>query len=267
MNWFRRVLLLVLVPVVVSACSTPVVDEVYQAQGQDSRIRYIVLHYTAGDAEEALQELTRQQVSAHYLITDESPVRVLQLVDDNERAWHAGESQWRNDVNLNFSSIGIEIVNLGPLSHAGTVPMSQDEWQPYKGEQIDRLIRLVKVLQQRYHIRNENILGHSDIAPQRKIDPGPVFPWRWLAQEGVGRWYDETRVARLTAVFQQQGLPSSKWVQQKLRKIGYAIEETGEWDEQSKRVLRAFQMHYRPSSFGGRLDAETAAILEDLTQP
>ncbi|WP_159991844.1 N-acetylmuramoyl-L-alanine amidase [Pelistega ratti] len=246
----------------VVACTHTVVDEVYSARGQDSRIKYIIIHYTGENQEDSLRILTEQQVSAHYLITDESPVRVLQLVPESQRAWHSGESYWGKDSQLNGISIGIEIVNSGQRKNA----MGDEAWQPYSSEQIERLILLLKDIQQRHQIIPEHILGHSDVAPLRKIDPGPNFPWQWLAQEGLGRWYDEDRVAQLMQYYQQKGLPSAEKVQQNLRKLGYFIEPHGKWDSDNRKVLQAFQMHYRPLRYDGVLDVQTAAIIEDLIQ-
>lgn len=252
--------------VLLSACVSSGVDKRYQAKGQDSRVKYIVIHYTWEDMPNSLRMLTEGEVSAHYLISDENPARVFQLVDEEQRAWHAGNSQWKSDSQLNVSSIGIEIVNLGSRQSGQAVPTDRRGWQAFTRSQIERLIILLKNIQARHGIPIENILGHSDIAPQRKVDPGPLFPWQWLAQEGVGRWYDEGRVAALMQQYRQTRLPSALEVQKQLHQIGYAIELTGEMDKQSKNVLRAFQMHYRPSRYDGVLDVETAAILRDLSQ-
>ncbi len=264
-KWYKYGLI-GLVSMVLSACASSVVDERYQAKGQDSRVKYVVIHYTWEDMPNSLRILTEGEVSAHYLITDDEPARVLQLVDETQRAWHAGLSQWKSDVNLNANSIGIEMVNLGSRQSGQAVPAESSGWQPFTRSQIERLIVLLKDIQARHGIPAENILGHSDIAPQRKVDPGPLFPWQWLAQEGLGRWYDENRVTELIQQYRQTGLPSVLDVQKQLRQIGYMIELTAEMDKQSKNVLRAFQMHYRPSRYDGVLDVETAAILRDLSR-
>lgn len=255
-----------LLSILLSACASSIVDGRYEAKGKDSRIKYVVIHYTWEDMPNSLRILTEGEVSAHYLITDEEPARVLQLVDETQRAWHAGLSQWKNDINLNTSSIGIEIVNLGSRQSGQIVPAESSEWQPFTRSQIERLIVLLKDIQARHGMPAENILAHSDIAPQRKVDPGPLFPWQWLAQEGLGRWYGEERVASLAKQYRQDGLPSAQVVQKQLQMIGYPIEITGSWDRQSKNVLRAMQMHYRPSRYDGVLDAQTAAIIRDLSQ-
>ncbi|ETD72889.1 N-acetylmuramoyl-L-alanine amidase [Pelistega indica] len=249
---------------VLSACATGPVDEYREAKGQDSRVKYIILHYTWESLMDSIKILTEQEVSAHYLITDEEPARVIQLVDENRRAWHAGKSQWGTDTNLNAQSIGIEIVNLGPKQSGKKVPSDINQWQAYTSSQIERLIVLLKDIQQRHQIQGKNILAHSDIAPQRKLDPGPAFPWQWLAQEGLGRWYDEHQVASLTRKYKKEGLPSTLSLQKALKTLGYDIELTGDWTSKSQQVLRAFQMHYRPVKFDGRMDAQTAAILMNL---
>lgn len=264
-KWYKYGLI-GLVSVVLSACASSVVDERYQAKGQDSRVKYVIIHYTWEDMPNSLRILTEGEVSAHYLISDDEPARVLQLVDETQRAWHAGLSQWKSDVNLNANSIGIEMVNLGSRQSGQAVPAESSGWQSFTRSQIERLIVLLKDIQARHGIPAENILGHSDIAPQRKVDPGPLFPWQWLAQEGLGRWYDENRVTELMQQYRQTGLPSVLDVQKQLRQIGYMIELTAEMDKQTKNVLRAFQMHYRPSRYDGVLDVETAAILRDLSQ-
>lgn len=259
-----KAFLLSMVMLCLSACTSSIVDGRYEAKGQGSRIKYIVLHYTWEDLPNSLRILTEEEVSAHYLITDEEPARILQLVDESQRAWHAGNSQWKTEHNLNASSIGIEIVNLG--SRQSAMSAHSEVWQAFKSSQIERLIVLLKDIQARHRIPSENILGHSDIAPQRKVDPGPLFPWQWLAQEGLARWYDEEEVSVLTQYYRQHTLPSVEKVQKQLRTIGYPIELSQQWDKQTHNVLRAFQMRYRPTRYDGVLDAQTAAILHVLSQ-
>lgn len=109
------------------------------------------------------------------------------------------------------------------------------------------------------------MIGHSDIAPLRKLDPGPLFPWKRLAEEGLTLWPDEQAVARQQAVFAEQ-LPSVTWFQQQLARLGYATPQTGELDVATRHVLAAFQMHFRPERFDGLPDAQSAAILQVLNQ-
>lgn len=226
------------------------------AQGQNSRIRHLVLHYTSVNTPVSIHVLTQKNVSSHYLITDEQPPQLYQFVDESKRAWHAGLSRWYDYPDLNTSSIGIEIVNLG-RSEDGT-------WQTYTPAQIELLSALLNDLSTRHQISPKNIVAHSDIAPQRKIDPGPLFPWSQLAAAGIGRWYDQNTAQHYQAFYEQEGLPSYAQIQQQLLSAGYDIQITGQWDKASQNVLAAFQMHYRPSNYAGQPDAETIAILYAL---
>jgi N-acetylmuramoyl-L-alanine amidase len=225
----------------------------------DSRIQYVIVHYTSASLERSLQLLTHGEVSSHYLIGD-SPATVYKLVDENDRAWHAGESEWEGRTWLNSSSIGIEIVNPGYTdSPTGRV------WYPYNEDQVQALIVLLKDVIARNHIDPRHVLGHSDIAPLRKLDPGPMFPWKRLAQSGIGIWPDEAEVARRQAIMIDE-IPSPAWFQQQLARLGYATPQTGEWDVASRHVLAAFQMHYRPERFDGEADVQSAAILQVLNK-
>lgn len=235
------------------------IDKSQTALGQDSRAQFLILHYTDEDLPRSMQILTQQKVSAHYLLSDESPPRIYQLVDENRRAWHAGLSRWGNNAGLNSSSIGIEIVNLGQQ----TGPDGQKTFTPYPQAQIDLLIKLVRDIVARHQIRPDHILGHSDIAPQRKIDPGPLFPWQQLAAAGLIPWPDAGQVAALTAYYAEQ-LPAVTWYQRGLARLGYGVTMTGDLDAETKRVLAAFQMKYRPARYDGEPDAETAALLQVL---
>lgn len=229
-----------------------------EAQGQNSRVRHIVLHYTAVDTPTSLEILTEKNVSSHYLITDEQPPKLYQLVPETRRAWHAGLSDWYNHTDLNTSSIGIEIVNAGRKEDGS--------WAPYSSEQVAMVQALVQDLVERHQITPVNLVGHSDIAPQRKIDPGPLFPWAQLAADGLGRWYNEAEAQRYQIEMMQYGLPDYGQIQQLLKKAGYAVPLHGQWDEASKNVLAAFQMHYRPARYDGLPDAESIAILKALLE-
>lgn len=237
-----------------SGCATgPVpIDRSVRAVSQDSRVRYVVLHYTALPAAESLHVLATEGVSVHYLITDSSPPHVYQLVPETRRAWHAGDSSWYGEISINNSSVGIEIVNLGNTTGA---------WQPYTQGQIQTLILLLRDIVQRNGIEPQNIVGHSDIAPQRKVDPGPLFPWRLLARQGLGRWYDEAAETAALAQLQSGPLPDVAWFQQQLQRLGYDCPQDGQFTPATRRVIAAFQMHYRPSNYDGVPDAETATIM------
>ena len=228
----------------------------YNSQGQDYRQKFIILHYTAGNRDSSLKTLTENEVSAHYLVSDDKSEPVYSLVDENKRAWHAGVSDWKGRNNLNDTSIGIEIVNGGDVS--GT-------FVPYKDFQIKEVAVLVKYLADKYEIPATNILGHSDIAPQRKSDPGPLFPWKELYT--IGMWYDNDTKNNYEREYSTKlsMMPVSE-IQRELNKFGYGISITGTWDKQTKNVIKVFQHHFRPSNYSGEMDVETFAILKALNE-
>ena len=236
----------------------PPIDHRYASVSQDSRVRYVILHYTDADFPRALEILTKGSVSSHYLISDK-PAAIYQLVDENRRAYHAGVSAWRNDALLNVSSIGIELVNPGYRD----TPQGR-VFFAYPPEQITLLIDLLKQIVARHHIEPDHILGHNEIAPQRKSDPGPMFPWQRLAQAGLIRWPDAAQVAQRKQAFEQQ-LPDIAWFQRKLVQHGYVLQCSNQLDDATRQILMTFQMKYRPSRFDGVPDAETAALLDVLT--
>jgi N-acetylmuramoyl-L-alanine amidase len=255
-------LLSVLLVALLAGCATgPRIDHSYTARGQSPRVKFIVLHYTVSDRPSSIKILTEQQVSAHYLVTDEPRPTIYALVDETQQAWHAGFSSWKGFNQLNTSSIGIEIVNPGwKESPQGRV------YFPFPQSQMDAVVTLVKDIATRYHVAPENIVGHNEIAPQRKQDPGPLFPWYRFAQEGLILWPDANRVAAVRPAFEAQ-LPDAAWFQQKLAQHGYGITQTGQFDEGTRNVLSAFQSKFRPANIDGNADADTAALLEVLTTP
>lgn len=242
----------------------------YPSLGQNFRQRYIILHYTALNDDKSVQVLTQQSVSAHYLVNDMDDPEIYQLVDENKRAYHAGISQWRNDTQLNDTSIGIEIVNAGYRTDSA----GKKVFPVYPEYQMKKVAALVKDLVTRYHIPATNVLAHSDIAPTRKQDPGPQFPWKKLYDEyQVGMWYDEAvKMNFLNQAFQQdfaQQLLQSPFIfklQTDLKNFGYGISLTGTYDEATRKTVEAFQYHFRPTKYDGILDAETWAILQALLQ-
>ena len=141
-----------------------------------------------------------------------------------------------------------------------------DNWIEYPQAQIDVVLELVKDIVARHKIRPDRIVGHSDIAPQRKIDPGPKFPWKRLADAGLIPWPDASKVAERRLGF-EAGLPDIEWFQLQLAKHGFKITINNTLDEETVRVLMVFQMKYRPAKFDGMPDAETAAILDVLVDP
>ena len=215
------------------------------------------MHYTAVNRDGSLRALTGNDVSSHYLVSDQKNDPVFYLVDENKRAWHAGASEWKTTKNLNDSSIGIEIVNNGDVS---------GRFEPFKDFQIKEVAVLVRHLIDKYEIPPTNILGHSDIAPQRKSDPGPLFPWEELNKKyNIGMWYDSSRKSMYESQYAStwDTIPAAT-VQAEFSKFGYALNQTGRWDEQTKNIIKAFQYHFRPSKYDGKLDLETYAILKAL---
>ena len=250
----------VIIFALLAGCATPYIDRSYTSIGQDSRAQFLILHYTHVDFPTSLKLLTEGQVSSHYLVNNNPPT-IYRLVDENRRAYHAGVSYWKGATQLNASSIGIEIVNRGyDDSPAGRI------WYDYPQDQIDAVIALVRKIVKDHDIKPERILGHSDIAPGRKVDPGPRFPWKQLADAGLILWPNANMVAEKQAVFAQQ-LPDVLWFQQKLGVHGFAVPLNGELDKQTQDTMSAFQMKYRQARFDGIPDAETAALLEVLTTP
>lgn len=236
-------------------------DDSHQSVGQSSRVRFIVLHYTAAGNERSLSLLSKGQVSSHYLVSDEAPGKVYALVDENRAAWHAGASSWYGYTWLNASSIGIEIVNPGWEDDG----RGGRAWPyPFSEAQIQAVIALVQEIAQRHGVAPQNIVAHSDIAPTRKQDPGPLFPWKRLSEAGLGRWYDEALAHDFRNAFETKGLPDAAWFQDNLSRVGYGIERTGAFDDATIKTLAAFQMHYRPARSDGLPDAETAGILQAL---
>jgi N-acetylmuramoyl-L-alanine amidase len=243
-----------------AGCSSLPIDRSYTSQGQDSRVQYLVIHFTSGDFPSSLKILTEGPVSAHYLV-DADPPTVYQLVDENRRAYHAGASSWKGQTMLNAASIGIEIVNRG-----NELGPTADDFQAYPDKQMDVVMKLVRDIVKRHDIRPDRVVGHSDIAPQRKIDPGPKFPWKRLADEGLVVWPKaETVAARLPGY--ERELPDVLWFQNMLARHGFAVPLNGELDQATVNVLRVFQMKYRPARFDGMPDAESAAILDALVNP
>lgn len=245
----------------------------YPAKGQDERIRYLVLHYTAMENEPSIRALTNNEVSSHYLVTDVNNDTIYALVDETKRSWHAGASSWKGVNNINFSSVGIEIVNKGyttdkTLTGNPDLADATRYFFDFPDYQIKQVAELSRDIIDRYKIDPINVIAHSDIAPQRKHDPGPKFPWKKLYQEyNIGAWYEESQKSIYLSQFPYAELESFTFIQSvqtDLEKYGYEIQKTGMWDEQTKKVITAFQYHFRPERFDGVMDAETWAILKAL---
>jgi N-acetylmuramoyl-L-alanine amidase len=244
-----------------------VVDTYYPSLAQNFRQRYIILHYTALNLEKSIRALVNNGVSAHYLVNDLDNDEIYQLVDENKRAYHAGISAWRDDKNLNDTSIGIEIVNLGFKTEGGA-----REFFAFPDFQVKKIASLVKDLADRYNIEPYRILAHSDIAPSRKQDPGPLFPWKQLyTDHQIGMWYNEdekiSMLSNMDYYAFSQKLSSGEMtmsIQQELKKLGYGIEASGQMDEATRKCIEAFQAHFRPEKMNGIWDMECQAILTSL---
>ncbi len=214
----------------------------------------LILHYTGmPTAESALELLCSPlaEVSAHYVVEEDG--RVLQLVPEERRAWHAGASCWAGETDMNSVSIGIEIVHPGHIDP-----------RPFPAVQIDSVIRLSKDICARRPIPPERVLAHSDIAPRRKTDPGEFFPWDALARAGVGRSIAPLPPDEDAALELHMAGDAVSHLQSQLCRFGYKIAETGIYDADTAAVVAAFQRHYRRSRVDGRADASTIDALARL---
>lgn len=230
-------------------------------------IDMLVLHYTGMETGEAA--LARMcdpsaEVSAHYMISEDGVI--VQLVDEANRAWHAGVSSWQRDEDLNSRSIGIEIVNGGH-----DWPLEDRTLPPYPPVQISAVISLSKAILARHEIPASRIVGHSDIAPARKADPGEHFPWKTLAEAGIGLWPDPPPdgapppQAGYGIMPGETGAPVLR-VQQQLASIGYALEETSTLDAQTLEVTTAFKRRWAPERLNGPLDVETMGKIASIAR-
>lgn len=240
-------------------------DTRHQAQAAYPRIKVLVIHYTADDFDSSLATLTDKNVSSHYLIPSVPPLhrdkpRIWQLVPEQDLAWHAGISFWRGATRINDTSIGIELENRGWQKSAG-----DKYFAPFEPAQIQALIPLAKDIIARYDIKPQNVVAHADIAPQRKDDPGPLFPWRALAEQGIGAWPDAQRVNFYLAGRAPHAPVEMASLLDLLSHYGYEVKPEMTAREQ-QRVVMAFQMHFRPTLWNGVADAETQAIAEALLE-
>ena len=278
---FSRLLIVsALVLCAVVAC-TPLHYVNVVSENQSGRVKYLIIHFTSEDFDESLRlltERTERPVSSHYLIPENDDpsypgrrLKVYRLVEEDQRAWHAGRSYWRGNTDLNSRSIGIEIVNRSKcVADEGVSvldnPEAHCEFSEYDDEQIKLVMKLVlDILRRHPSIEPDDILAHSDIAPNRKLDPGPTFPWRKLYDSGIGAWYDEDTKQRYRKRFGTRPV-DTLLLQKGLAAYGYDVDETGKLDKRTQYAIRAFQMHFRPSDWSGRPDAETAAIVFALLE-
>jgi N-acetylmuramoyl-L-alanine amidase len=214
----------------------------------------VVLHYTGmPTGDEALARLRdpAAKVSAHYLIEEDG--RVFALVPEERRAWHAGVSFWKGERNVNAVSIGVELVN----------PGHDCGYRPFPDAQIATLVELLAGIRERWDVSDARIVGHSDVAPDRKIDPGELFPWKRLAEAGFGLWVEP---APAPGAPLQSGEESTAVfaLQAGLTRLGYDCAPSGVFDETTAQTITAFQRHWRPDRVDGAADGETRARLMAL---
>lgn len=220
----------------------------------------LVLHYTGmRTGPEALARLCdpEARVSAHYVVEEDG--RVFRLVDEARRAWHAGRGVWQGQDDLNGAAIGIEIVN----------PGHEFGYRPFPDAQIEAVIALVGDIRSRWSIPDARIIAHSDLAPDRKQDPGELFPWKRLAEAGHGLWFEPAaeRIAALGAPLGPGDLGLGVTVLRAgLHRLGYGLRSGPDYDEETVSTVIAFQRHWRPERVDGVADGETRARLVGLLQ-
>ena len=213
----------------------------------EKKIKFIVLHYTGMQSERAsIERLTNEKskVSSHYLINRNG--KIIKMVDEKNIAWHAGKSKWKNFINLNNQSIGIELVNKG----------HQFGYENFSKKQISKLVLLCKILIKKYKIKKTNILGHSDIAPLRKMDPGEKFPWEHLSKKKIGYWYNISKSKDYN--FNKSDL--RKLFFTNLYKIGYRYFTVKKSSRYDLKIVKAFQRRFRQSKVNGLIDQECLQI-------
>ena len=218
-----------------------------------TKIKFLIIHYTGMQSKRVsldrlLNTRIKNKVSCHYFV--ERSGKIIQMVEDQKIAWHAGKSKWKNFINLNLNSIGIELENKG----------HQFGYQKFTNIQIKRLIFLILKLKKKYHITNSNILAHSDIAPLRKKDPGEKFPWKFLKKKGLGIWYPSLKYSK--RVKKKNNIRNIFF--KNLYKIGYRYFSIVKRSKNDKLIIKAFQRRYCQSKVDGLIDKKTLIISQYL---
>jgi N-acetylmuramoyl-L-alanine amidase len=226
----------------------------FNARADGCDISMLILHYTnMVNAEAALARLCdpASEVSAHYLIARDG--EVFALVDEADRAWHAGVSAWQGQRDINSVSVGIELDHPG---HDASGRMAA-----YPTAQMAALVDLAKAIIARHNIAADMVLGHSDVAPGRKIDPGEALDWAALARAGVGLWPDAVVPEKVETLRTGDASPAVAALQQALRAYGYELAHDGVFGPQMSAVISAFQRHFRASCVDGQADGETQTLI------
>jgi N-acetylmuramoyl-L-alanine amidase len=211
----------------------------------------IVLHYTGmPTGEEALARLRdpEAKVSSHYVVEEDG--RIFRLVPEERRAWHAGVSFWKGEADVNTRSIGVEIVN----------PGHEFGYRPFPDAQIAAVIELIADIRSRWMVEDDKIVGHSDIAPDRKDDPGELFPWKRLAEAGHGLWVEPPAAPGAPLAEGEEGAGVFA-LQAGFTRLGYDCAPSGRFDAHTTAVVRAFQRHWVQTRFDGTADGDTRARL------
>ena len=219
-------------------------------------IKFIIIHYTGMKKEsDAIKRLcdTKSQVSSHYFIKNNG--EILNLVPDLYEAWHAGKSSWKNFKSINKNSIGIEVNN----------PGHDHVYKKFYSKQIISLIKLLRFLKKRYNIKIKNILGHSDIAPLRKKDPGEKFPWNKLAKKNLCKFHSlNERKIKIYRNLKLESFENKKFLTN-LHKIGYSDINKANTNKSRELIIKAFQRRYRQDLINGKPDKECLLISKNLT--
>tara|TARA_Y100000768_G_scaffold17044_1_gene11851 strand:+ start:1685 stop:2428 length:744 start_codon:yes stop_codon:yes gene_type:complete len=224
-----------------------------------SQIKFLIFHYTGMKKEsDAIRKLTnyRSNVSCHYFIKRKGETLI--MVPDLYIAWHAGKSRWKRYKSLNRNSIGIEISN----------PGHNYNYNKFSKSQIQSIIKLSKYLLKKYKIKSKNILGHSDIAPERKKDPGEKFPWKELAKKRIGLWYSiPIRILKKNRGIKLNKI-SEKIFYKNLFKIGYIAQNTKNFESKisNNYIVEAFQRRFRQELVNGKVDKECLIISNNLVK-
>ena len=214
-------------------------------------IRYLIIHYSgmqSGRVSMDRLKNPKSKVSCHYFI--ERNGNIFKMVEDDKIAWHAGKSKWKDLKNLNKHSIGIEIQNKGHFIN----------YQSFTKKQIFSLIKLIKLLMKKYKINKKNILGHSDIAPLRKLDPGEKFPWNFLSKKGVAIWYPKNKLKADEIEIKSM----RKFFFRNIYKIGYRFFSLSKKSNKDRKIIMAFQRRFLPNEVNGKITKKTLKISQLL---